>query len=36
MADACPGTSLSRLSWIADWHVRDETYNKGLAEMGCE
>jgi TnpA family transposase len=33
MADACPGTSLSRLSWIADWHVRDETYSKGLAEI---
>ena len=30
---ACPGTSLSRLSWIADWHVRDETYSKGLAEI---
>ncbi len=33
MADACPGTSLARLSWIADWHVRDETYSKGLAEV---
>jgi TnpA family transposase len=33
MADACPGVSLSRLSWIADWHVRDETYSKGLAEI---
>ncbi len=33
MADACPGTSQSRLSWIADWHVRDETYSKGLAEI---
>jgi TnpA family transposase len=33
MADACPGTSLARLSWIADWHVRDETYSKGLAEI---
>jgi len=33
MADVCPGTSLSRLSWIADWHVRDETYSKGLAEI---
>lgn len=33
MADACPGTSLSRLSWIADWHVRDETYSKALAEI---
>lgn len=33
MADACPGTSLSRLSWVADWHVRDETYSKALAEV---
>ena len=33
MADACPGTSLLRLSWIADWHVRDETYSTGLAEI---
>ena len=33
MADACPGTSLARLSWIADCHVRDETYSKGLAEV---
>lgn len=33
MAEACPGTSLSRLSWIADWHVREETYSKGLAEI---
>jgi TnpA family transposase len=33
MAEACPGTSLSRLSWIADWHARDETYSKGLAEI---
>src|SRR5262249_26748639 len=33
MADACPGTSLARLSWVADWHVRDETYSKALAEV---
>ena len=33
MADACPGTSLSRLRWVADWHVRDETYSKASAEI---
>jgi hypothetical protein len=33
MAEACPGSSLSRLSWIVDWHVRDETYSKALAEI---
>ena len=33
MADACPGTSLSRLSWIIDWHVRNETYSKASAEI---
>jgi TnpA family transposase len=33
MAEACPGTSLSRLSGIADWHIRDETYGKALAEL---
>jgi TnpA family transposase len=33
MAEACPGTSLSRLSAIADWHIRDETYGKALAEL---
>jgi TnpA family transposase len=33
MAEACPGTSLSRLSGIADWHIRDETYGQALAEL---
>jgi TnpA family transposase len=33
MADACPGTSLSKLNWVADWHIRDETYSKALAEV---
>ena len=26
MADACPGTSLSRLSWVADWHVGSDNH----------
>ncbi len=33
MADACPGVSLSTLSRIATWHIRDETYAKALAEV---
>jgi TnpA family transposase len=33
MADACPGVSLSTLSRIATWHIRDETYAKALAEI---
>lgn len=33
MAEACPGTSLSRLSWLVAWHIRDETYSKALAEI---
>ena len=33
MADACPGVSLSTLSRIATWHIRDETYVKALAEV---
>lgn len=33
MADACPGVSLSTLSRIATWHIRDETYEKALAEI---
>jgi hypothetical protein len=33
MADACPGTSLARLSWLVAWHIRDETYAKALAKL---
>jgi TnpA family transposase len=33
MAEASPGTSLSRLSWLVAWHIRDETYGKALAEL---
>lgn len=32
MADACPGTSAAKLSWLVAWYIRDETYQKGLAE----
>jgi TnpA family transposase len=33
MAEACPGTSLARLSATADGHIRDETYSQALAEL---
>ncbi|MGH2352734.1 MAG: Tn3 family transposase [Chloroflexota bacterium] len=33
MAQACPGYSFHRLAWVANWHVRDETYTRALAEV---
>ncbi len=33
MADACPGLTFDRLSWTTDWHIREETYSKALAEI---
>jgi TnpA family transposase len=33
MADATPGRSYARLSWVADWYVREENYAKALAEI---
>ena len=33
MAEACPGTSAAKLSWLVAWHIRDETYQKGLASL---
>jgi hypothetical protein len=33
MSAACPGTSYARLSWLAAWYIRDETYSKALAEV---
>lgn len=33
MAEACPGMTFARLTWVADWHMRDETYTKALAEI---
>jgi TnpA family transposase len=33
MAEACPGTSVARLSWLSAWHIRDETYSKALATL---
>jgi len=33
MAEACPGTSFAKLSWLVAWYIRDETYSKALAEL---
>ena len=33
MAESSPGTSYDQLSWLQAWHVRDETYTAGLAEL---
>ena len=33
MAEACPGTSMAKLSWLSAWHIRDETYSKALATL---
>lgn len=33
MADACPGASAAKLSRIAMWHIREDTYSKALADI---
>jgi len=33
MAEACPGMSSPRLYWTAQWHVREETYARALAQI---
>lgn len=33
IAEATPGRSYARLSWMADWYVREENYAKALAEI---
>ena len=33
MAQACPGAAYDALAWAADWHLRDETYTRALAEL---
>jgi TnpA family transposase len=33
MADATPGMTRTRLSWVSDWYVRDDCYTKALAEI---
>jgi TnpA family transposase len=33
MAESCPGTTYTKLSWLQAWHIRDETYSMALAEL---
>lgn len=33
MAESCPGTTYAKLSWLQAWHIRDETYSLGLADL---
>ncbi|WP_028215621.1 Tn3 family transposase, partial [Paraburkholderia mimosarum] len=33
MAEACPGTTYAKLSWLQAWHIRDETYSQALADL---
>lgn len=33
MAEACPGFTAAKLSYLVAWHVRTETYSKSLAEL---
>jgi TnpA family transposase len=33
MAESCPGATYSKLSWLQAWHIRDETYSAGLADL---
>ena len=33
MADACTIVSLGQLAWVADWHIRDETYALALRRL---
>jgi TnpA family transposase len=33
MAESCPSTTYSKLSWLQAWYVRDETYSAALAGL---
>jgi TnpA family transposase len=33
MADACRGVTMRQLTWVHDWHVREETYAAALARI---
>jgi TnpA family transposase len=33
MADASAGLSFRQLSWVSDWHIREETYRKAQSEL---
>ncbi len=33
MAESCPGSTYHKLETLRGWHIREETYAKGLAEL---
>src|ERR1700739_981974 len=33
MAEACMIASVGQLAWVADWHIRDETYALALRRL---
>jgi len=33
MSEACPGATINQLRSTADWYIRDECYNRALAEI---
>jgi hypothetical protein len=33
MAESSSGANYSKLSWLQAWHIRDETYSAGLADL---
>lgn len=33
MTESCPGMTYTRLTWLQAWHIRDESYSAGLAEL---
>jgi TnpA family transposase len=33
MAESSPGSTYAKLSWLQAWHIRDETYSAGLADL---
>jgi TnpA family transposase len=33
MAESCPGTTYSKLSWLQSWHIRDDSYLAALATL---
>jgi TnpA family transposase len=33
MAESSPGANYAKLSWLQAWHIRDETYSAGLADL---
>lgn len=33
MAEASPGTTVTKLGWLQAWHIRDDTYAAALAEL---